>query len=102
MHFDAEHCKDCATDMAFNFVDKLPYMQLSFDELLSNQIHQRKWDFLNNKGVRKLESKKEFKKHAVHLEGHSSPDRGDAAFLCLYNKNKVRLLPKVRGLIKAW
>lgn len=88
MHFDKEHCKDCATDMAFNFSAMLPKLSIPYDEVLKNQITQRKWDFLKNgKAIRKIESKEEFQKHAVHLEGHKSPDRGDAHWLACYNRN---------------
>lgn len=102
MHFDAEHCKDCATDMAFNFVDKLPHIELSKDDKAALQISQRKWDFINNHGVRKIESKKDFKEHAVNLEGNKSPDEGDATWLALYNKNKYRVPENVGNVIKVW
>ena len=102
MHFDKEHSKDCATDMAFNFAAMLPKLQLPYDDVLKNQISQRQWDFVNNKGIRKIESKDDFKKHAVHLEGHTSPDRGDAAWLCCYNRTKVVLPKPAHQMIKVW
>jgi PBSX family phage terminase large subunit len=102
MHYDKEHSKDCATDMAFNFTSMLKDLELPKCDVLCAQVSQRKWDFLNNKGVRKIESKDEFKKHAVLLEGHTSPDRGDAAWLCCYNKNKVRIQMAMNNVIKVW
>ncbi|NIU83387.1 MAG: hypothetical protein GWN64_07890 [Candidatus Thorarchaeota archaeon] len=102
MRFDPEHCKDCATDMAFNFANELPKLQLPYDELLCNQLSQRKWDFVNNKGIRKIESKDDFKKHAVHLEGHTSPDRGDAMWLALYNRSDVRIPMGMSNMIRTW
>ena len=102
MHYDKEHCKDCATDMAFNFGNMLPNLQLPKDELLCNQVSQRRWDFVNNKGIRKIESKDDFKKHAVHLEGHKSPDRGDAIWLACYNKISTPIQMGMGSLIKAW
>lgn len=103
MHFDPEHCKECATDMAFNFNDMLPELDLPDDEIMCKQVSQRKWDFTDGvKGIRKIESKKEFKKHAVGLEEHKSPDRGDAIWLSCYNKVKVRIPKGIGNVLRAW
>jgi len=45
-HFDPEHCKDAATDMAFNFVDMLPQLSMYRDDILKNQIVQRRWNYI--------------------------------------------------------
>jgi PBSX family phage terminase large subunit len=102
MHFDPDHSKDAATDMAFNFAAMVNKLELPFDMVLLNQLSQRQWDFVNNKGIRKIESKDDFKKHAVHLEGHTSPDRGDAAWLCCYNTKSRVLQAPAHKMIKVW
>jgi PBSX family phage terminase large subunit len=83
--YDHEHSKDLVTDMAFNLVAGLPVLDIPKDDVLYNQIHQRKWDFIDQKGTRKIESKDDFKKHVEHVEGHKSPDRFDAMMLCCYD-----------------
>lgn len=99
---DPEHCKDCATDMAFAFADMLPMLQLPVDQVMRAQITQREWRFIDNRGIRKLESKDDFKQHAVHLDGHKSPDRGDAVWLACYNQSGPRLIRPVCDVIKMW
>lgn len=103
MHYDPDHSANAATDMAFNFVEKwLPYLDLPKDTILKNQVIQRKWTFKNHKAIRQLESKDDFKKHAVNLEGHVSPDRGDAAFLSCYNRNTIAMSQGIGNMLKAW
>ena len=84
IYFDVDHSKDNVTDMAFNMVSLLPLMDIPKDPILKNQTIQRRWDFVNEQGVRKIEKKEDFKEHAMHLDGHTSPDRFDALILCCY------------------
>jgi len=89
-YYDPEHCYEVATDMAFNFVENcLPVASLPPDDnICMQQCVQRKWKFrLDGKAVRQIESKKDFRDHAIHLEGHKSPDRCDALWLCFYLDN---------------
>lgn len=91
--YDAEHCYETASDMAFYFAEKcLPVADLlPDDDIAMQQCVQRKWRWrTDGKAVRQIERKDEFKDHAIHLEGHKSPDRSDALWLCFYLDNYGR------------
>lgn len=82
---DIEHYEDCATEMYFNIRDKLERIDMPNDENLRNELIQRKYDFIGGRRgyeVMKIESKDDFKKHAVGL--NNSPDDADAFVLCYY------------------
>lgn len=100
MYFDPDHCADNMTDMAFNLVERLKTASIPHDDILYNQITQRRWDFLNEKGIRRIESKDDFKKHAMGMEGHTSPDRYDALKLCFYEpQNTVGVMAMPHNII---
>lgn len=85
---DKEHYEDCATEMYFNLRDKLEYIDIPKDDDLRNQLIQRKYKFLGSKRgyeVMKIESKDEFKEHAIL--NCNSPDKADALVLCFYEAN---------------
>lgn len=94
LFFDPDHSADTVTDMAFNLVEALKTASIPRDDVLKNQICQRRWDFVNEKGIRKIESKDQFRAHASGLEGHASPDRFDALALAYYEP----IAPGVIGL----
>ena len=49
--------------------------------------------------VRQIESKDDFKSHAIHLEGHKSPDRADALFMCFYEENHRGSVGKMHDMV---
>ena len=82
---DTEHYEDTATEMYFNFKEVLPFADIPYDEQLRNQLIQRRYDYLNGRRgyeVMKIESKKDFEKHANG--SNKSPDRSDAIVLTYY------------------
>lgn len=96
--YDEEHNADCVTDMAFTFVEQLEFIDIPLDEKLCSQIIQRKWHFVNEKGMRRIESKKDYKVHAIHEDGKKSPDRFDAIIMTYYSDDgtsDITILPDV-------
>ena len=82
---DTEHYEDIATEMYFNLRDLLENIDIPNDHELRSQLIQRKYKYINGRRgyeVMKIESKKEFKEHAVL--GSNSPDESDALTLCFY------------------
>jgi len=82
---DIEHYDDVATEMYFNLRDILEQVDIPNDRELRNQLIQRKYNYLTGRRgyeVMKIESKDEFKEHAVI--GYSSPDEADALVLAFY------------------
>ena len=90
---DLEHYEDCVTEMYFNLRDLFPYIDIPSDEELRNQLIQRKYDYIGGRRgyeVMKIESKKDFKKHAVGI--NPSPDRADALALCFYKSGGIEIM----------
>ena len=82
---DIEHYEDCVTEMYFQLRDLLEQADIPPDEELRNQLIQRKYNYIGGRRgyeVMKIESKDDFKKHAINI--HKSPDRADALALCFY------------------
>lgn len=82
---DTEHYEDVVTEMYFNLRDMLEKIDIPNDNELRSQLIQRKYDYINGKRgyeVMKIESKKDFKTHAVLRS--NSPDKADALVLCFY------------------
>lgn len=82
---DNAHYDDCATEMYFEFKDKLPLVDIPLDEELAIQLYTRKYKYINGKRgyeVMKLESKDDFAEHTHAL--HKSPDRADALVMTFY------------------
>jgi len=87
---DVEHYEDCVTEMYFNLRDLFPYIDIPPDDELRNQLIQRKYDYISGRRgyeVMKIESKKDFNKHAIGI--NPSPDRADALALCFYKSGGV-------------
>lgn len=83
---DTQHYENCVTEMYFQLRDKLPYADLPKDELLRNQLIQRKFTYISgSRGyeVMRIESKEAFAEHANGIT--KSPDRADALVLCFYD-----------------
>lgn len=82
---DAEHYENIVTEMYFNLRDNLDQYDIPNDRELRNQLIQRKYQYLNGRRgyeVMKIESKDDFKEHAVMAS--NSPDEADALALCFY------------------
>ncbi len=82
---DKEHYEDAVTEMYFSLRKQLPRIDIPNDTNLRNQLIQRKYNFINGRRgyeVMKIESKDEFKEHAVM--NYNSPDEADALVLCFY------------------
>lgn len=82
---DVEHYEDTVTEMYFQLRDKLDQADIPNDEELRSQLIQRKYKYINGRRgyeVMKIESKDEFKEHAIINSG--SPDEADALVLTYY------------------
>jgi hypothetical protein len=84
---DKEHYEDCVTEMYFNVRDLLCEIDIPYTyRELRNELIQRKYEYINSKRgyeVMKIESKKDYMKHAVIA--FNSPDDADAFVLCFYD-----------------
>jgi len=83
---DLDHYEDIVTEMYFNLRDNFEHYDIPNDRDLRQQLIQRKYEFINGRRgyeVMKIESKKDFKEHAVM--NFNSPDEADALALTFYN-----------------
>lgn len=84
---DKDNYANIATEMYFDVLKIMPYIDMPDDKLLRQDLTCRKYGY-NEKRQKKIEKKKDFKEKYKH-----SPDDGDGFLLCYYNPGNVLKLP---------
>lgn len=95
---DKAHYEDVATEMYFEFKEKLDWIDIPLDEELAIQLYTRKYNYINGKRgyeVMKLEDKKSFSEHTHAL--HKSPDRADGIVLAYYEPEGTQDMTAIAG-----